>query len=62
MSIIKHVTLQKIVAHGFQYDPRISQLHTGENLTTHSRICAEILADSTDLLLVCVWVAIAQSV
>ena len=24
MSIIKHVTLQKIVAHDFRYDPRIS--------------------------------------
>jgi hypothetical protein len=23
LSIIKHVTLQKIVAHGFQYTPRI---------------------------------------
>jgi hypothetical protein len=23
LSIIKHVTLQKIVAHDFQYDPRI---------------------------------------
>ena len=23
MSIIKHVTLQKIVAHDFRYDPRI---------------------------------------
>jgi hypothetical protein len=26
LSIIKHVTLQKIVAHDFQYDPRISIL------------------------------------
>ena len=25
MSIIKHVTLQKIVAHDFRYDPRIRQ-------------------------------------
>ena len=25
MSIIKHVTLQKIVAHDFRYDPRIFQ-------------------------------------
>ena len=25
MSIIKHVTLQKIVAHDFRYDPRILQ-------------------------------------
>ena len=24
LSIIKHVTLQKIVAHDFRYDPRIS--------------------------------------
>jgi hypothetical protein len=24
LSIIKHVTLQKIVAHDFQYDPRIN--------------------------------------
>ena len=24
MSIIKHVTLQKIVAHDFRYDPRIT--------------------------------------
>ena len=24
MSIIKHITLQKIVAHDFQYDPRSS--------------------------------------
>ena len=24
MSTIKHVTLQKIIAHDFQYDPRIS--------------------------------------
>ena len=24
MSIIKYVTLQKIVAHDFQYDPRVS--------------------------------------
>jgi hypothetical protein len=23
LSIIKHVTLQQIVAHGFQYDPRM---------------------------------------
>ena len=29
MSIIKHVTLQKIVAHDFRYDPRINitQMH-----------------------------------
>ena len=25
MSIIKHVTLQKIVAHDFRYDPRITR-------------------------------------
>ena len=27
MSIIKYVTLQKIVAHDFRYDPRINDLH-----------------------------------
>ena len=26
MSIIKHITLQKIVAHDFQYDPRSSTI------------------------------------
>ena len=28
MSIIKHVTLQKIVAHDFRYDPRKIKLRT----------------------------------
>ena len=28
MSIIKHVTLQKIVAHDFPYDPRKNSTHT----------------------------------
>ena len=28
MSIIKHVTLQKIVAHDFRYDPRITKYAT----------------------------------
>ena len=32
MSIIKHVTLQKIVAHDFQYDPRSSILHNCFNI------------------------------
>ena len=27
MSIIKHVTLQKIVAHDFRYDPRMYFIH-----------------------------------
>ena len=30
MSIIKHVTLQKIVAHDFRYDPRITSQSRGE--------------------------------
>ena len=39
MSIIKHVTLQKIVAHDFRYDPRVCvcvcvYTHT-HNLPTH---------------------------
>ena len=33
MSIIKHVTLQKIVAHDFRYDPRINK---GTHTNTHS--------------------------
>ena len=43
MSIIKHVTLQKIVAHDFRYDPRISINGEGDeketfmgSLTRHS--------------------------
>ena len=31
MSIIKHVTLQKIVAHDFRYDPRIIARHKASN-------------------------------
>ena len=30
MSIIKHVTLQKIVAHDFRYDPRTSRKHEAD--------------------------------
>jgi len=29
LSIIKHVTLQKIVAHDFRYDPRMIHVHEG---------------------------------
>ena len=36
MSIIKHVTLQKIVAHDFRYDPRILA-DEPENCTTGGR-------------------------
>ena len=32
MSIIKHVTLQKIVAHDFRYDPRMSSVKTSDVL------------------------------
>ena len=32
MSIIKHVTLQKIVAHDFQYDPRRNKLQATHQL------------------------------
>ena len=35
MSIIKHITLQKIVAHDFRYDPRISQLTIKEIIRSH---------------------------
>ena len=41
MSIIKHITLQKIVAHDFWYEPRITKLYTADSymsdsdLTTH---------------------------
>ena len=31
LSIIKHVTLQKIVAHDFRYDPRTYLLHAAES-------------------------------
>ena len=38
MSIIKHVTLQKIVAHDFRYDPRIPKtcrnMGSGTNVVT----------------------------
>jgi hypothetical protein len=33
LSIIKHVTLQKIVAHDFQYDPRINIIVTTTTIT-----------------------------
>ena len=47
MSIIKHVTLQKIVAHDFRYDPRIFSIgrhvvcggsHTHTHTHTHTHI------------------------
>ena len=34
MSIIKHVTLQKIVAHDFRYDPRIYIMRGNETYNT----------------------------
>ena len=34
MSIIKHVTLQKIVAHDFRYDPRSTTTTTTTTATT----------------------------
>ena len=41
MSIIKHVTLQKIVAHDFRYDPRIknSNFHNKTTGTTRQLRC-----------------------
>ena len=47
LSIIKHVTLQKIVAHDFRYDPRIPEvtylllnlIFPVNSKTTHYRTC-----------------------
>ena len=36
LSIIKHVTLQKIVARDFRYDPRINHPDIGRNRSEHT--------------------------
>ena len=55
MSIIKHVTLQKIVAHDFQYDPRsiiTCQLHK-INLSEQAQITLQLRVSLYDLVLRC---------
>ena len=45
MSIIKHVTLQKIVAHDFRYDPRtITRQSRRASLTLKRAVHTEIIA------------------
>ena len=55
LSIIKHVTLQKVVAHEFRYDPRISDCsgytslsENTDTITTHHKICTGVLLKSKD--------------
>ena len=53
MSIIKHVTLQKIVAHDFRYDPRVLTLCllalTAGNSSRrwHQYTAVEVMPDGT---------------
>jgi hypothetical protein len=59
LSIIKHVTLHKIVAHDFQYDPRIIKSRPTKTLTHTVHVNVEsyrlalcvsaLLADFLDL-------------
>ena len=38
MSIVKHVTLQTIVAHDFRYDPRICNIAPEDGLESRKRV------------------------
>ena len=42
MSIIKHVTLQKIVAHDFRYDPRIYYKEIKVALKQNNKKCKKM--------------------
>jgi hypothetical protein len=41
LSIIKHVTLQKFVAHDFQYDPRSCRIHLYGTIYTQNSQCLQ---------------------
>jgi hypothetical protein len=54
LSIIKHVTLQKIVAHDFQYDPRT---YCGVVGMCRSTVCV-LKWLQTELLLCILWITV----
>ena len=50
MSIIKHVTLQKIVAHDYRYDPR-SNKHQADSVMSQVQYVAALMKRSRPSLL-----------
>ena len=48
MSIIKYVTLQKIVAHDFRYDPRTTYYFSIATVVTRKHMYVALLVDTLD--------------
>ena len=49
MSIIKYVTLQKIVAHDFRYDPSTSAARNAARRRCHLRYCSLFVGDKVSV-------------